>query len=175
MLLAEEFMKQAWSGVGDDEAEKETLDLRHDVINPILDELKLEMRNHRITLDNRLGRRSAETIPVKGSRIWLKSVFRNLVNNGIRHGGDGCTIVIDWRKQGAYCRLNVYNTGKPVPTESRSLLFARARKMRRSQGAKAGLGLGLSLSREIINHHGGNLLYEAKQNGSNFVVTLPQA
>jgi signal transduction histidine kinase len=112
---------------------------------------------------------------VKGSRIWLKSVFRNLVNNGIRHGGDGCTIVIDWRKQGAYCRLYVYNTGKPVPTESRSLLFARARKMRRSQGAKAGLGLGLSLSREIINHHGGNLLYEAKQNGSNFVVTLPQA
>lgn len=174
MVLVEEFMNNAWSGVGDDEAEQELLDLRHDVINPVLDELKLELRNHRITLDNRLSRRSAQVIPVKGNRFWLKSVFRNLVNNGIRHGGDNCSIVIDWRKQGAYCRLNVYNTGKPVPEEYRSLLFTKARKMRRSRSTSDGLGLGLSLSRDIINKHGGNISYEARQNGSNFVVTLPQ-
>lgn len=175
MQLVEEFMNNAWSGVGDEDAEQELLDLRHDVISPVLDELKLELRNHQITLDNRLSRRSAKVIPVKGSRFWLKSVFRNLVNNGIRHGGDGCIIVIDWRKQGAYCRLNVYNTGKPVPEEYRSMLFTKARKMRRSRGATEGMGLGLSLSRDIINKHGGNISYEARQNGSNFVVTLPQA
>ena len=36
------------------------------------------------------------------------------------------------------------------------------------------MGLGLYLSRDIVSKHGGDLLYEAKQNGSNFVVTLPQ-
>ncbi len=173
--LTEEFMANAFSSPGDGEMEKEMLDLRHDVVNPVLEELAAELRNHRISLDNRLSRQPAKVIPVKGSKVWLKSVFRNLVNNGIRHGGDGCTIVIDWQRQGNDCRLNVYNTGKPVPEEYRSLLFSKfARKMRRARGAGGGMGLGLSLSRDIITKHGGNIRYEPRQDGSNFVVTLPQ-
>ncbi len=172
--LTEEFMTKAFSCI-DDEMEKELLDLRHDVVNPVLEELTTEFRNHRINLDNRLDRQTAEVIPVKGSRVWLKSVFRNLVNNGIRHGGDGCTIVIDWQRQGNDCRLNVYNTGRPVPERHRSLLFANfTGKMRRAKKGGAGLGLGLSLSRDIIAKHGGDIRYEPKQDGSNFVVTLPQ-
>ena len=150
------------------------LDLRHDVINPVLEELATELRNHRITLENRLNLHSAEVIPVKGSNLWLKSVFRNLLNNGIRHGGDGCTIVIDWQKQGTNCRLEVYNTGEPVPEEYRTMLFSNnAGKMRRAKGG-GGLGLGLYLSQDIIAKHGGDIRYEARPNGSNFVVTLPQ-
>ncbi len=172
--LTEEFMTKAFSCLGNDDMEKEMLDLRRDVVTPVLDELTTELRNHRITLDNRLNGRAAETIPVKGSKVWLKSVFRNLINNGIRHGGDGCTIVVDWQKQGDNCRLNVYNSGKPVPEEIRSMLFANsAKKMRRAKGS-GGLGIGLYLSRDIISKHGGDLFYEPKQDGSNFVVTLPQ-
>jgi signal transduction histidine kinase len=175
ILLTEEFMNQAYAGVGDDDLGKEMLDLRHDVINPVLEELATELRNHQITLDNRLNLHSAEVIPVKGSNLWLKSVFRNLLNNGIRHGGDGCTIVLDWQKQGTDCRLNVYNTGEPVPEEYRTMLFSNnAAKMRRAKGDGGGMGLGLYLSQDIIAKHGGNLRYEARPNGSNFVVTLPQ-
>ena len=175
ILLTEEFMTKAFSGLGDGEMEKEMLDLRHDVVNPVLEELAAELRNHQINLDNRLSRQPAEVIPVKGSKVWLKSVFRNLVNNGIRHGGDGCTIVIDWQRQGNDCRLNVYNTGKPVPEEYRSLLFSNfAKKMRRAKGPGGGMGLGLYFSRDIITKHGGDILYEPRQDGSNFVVTLPQ-
>jgi signal transduction histidine kinase len=175
ILLSEEFMTNAFSGPGDGEMEKERLDLRHDVVNPVLEELAAELRNHQINLDNRLSRQPAEAIPVKGGKVWLKSVFRNLVNNGIRHGGDGCTIVIDWQRQGNDCRLNVYNTGKPVPEEHRSLLFSNfAKKMRRAKGPGGGMGLGLYFSRNIIAKHGGDMLYEPRQDGSNFVVTLPQ-
>ncbi len=173
--LTEEFMDKAFSQINDDEMEKEMLDLRHDVVNPVLKELTAELRNHHINLDNRLSRISSEAIPVKGSRVWLKSVFRNLVHNGIRHGGDGCTIVIDWQRQGNDCRLNVYNTGKPVPEERRSLLFSNfARKMRRAKGPGGGMGLGLYFSRDIITSYGGDIRYEPKQDGSNFVLTLPQ-
>jgi signal transduction histidine kinase len=175
ILLTEEFMSQAYAGVGDDDLGKERLDLRHDVINPVLEELATEFRNHRITLENRLNLYSAEVIPVKGSKLWLKSVFRNLLNNGIRHGGDGCTIVIDWQNQGTDCRLNVYNTGEPVPDEYRTMLFSNfAGKMRRAKGGGTGMGLGLYLSQDIIAKHGGDLCYEPRPHGSNFVVTLPQ-
>ncbi len=175
ILLTEEFMGKAFSRASDGYAEKERLDLRQDVVGPVLEELATELRNHRITLDNRLEHQPAETIPVQGSKVWLRSVFRNLVNNGIRHGGDGCTIVVAWQRQGKNCRLNVYNTGKPVPEERRAMLFSNFRKMRRAQGFGAGLGLGLYLSRDIVTKYGGDILYEPMQNGSNFVVTLPQA
>ncbi|MCX5892030.1 MAG: hybrid sensor histidine kinase/response regulator [Deltaproteobacteria bacterium] len=175
ILLTEEFMGKAFSSTGDGDMEKEMLDLRHDVIGPVLVELTGELRHHRITLDNRLNLQPAEAMPVKGSKVFLKSVFRNLVNNGIRHGGDGCTIVIDWQRQGQNCRLNVYNTGQPVPEARRAMLFSNVRKMRRAKGVGAGMGLGLYLSRDIITKHGGDIFYEPMQNGSNFVVTLPQA
>jgi signal transduction histidine kinase len=175
ILLTEEFMTKAFSCVGDDEMEKELLDLRQDVVNPVLEELSLELRSHKINLENRLGRRAVDVIPVKGSQVWLKSVFRNLVTNGIRHGGDGCTIIIDWQGQGNDCRLNVYNTGKPVPEGDRSMLFSNlGRKVGRARGDNTGMGLGLFYSRDIIAKHGGDLRYEPKQDGSNFVVTLPQ-
>jgi len=174
ICFTEEFMAKACPGAIDQEMEKEMLDLRHDVVDPVLEEIGVELRNHRINLDNRLERRPAAVIPVKGSKLELKSVFRNLINNAIRHGGAGCTIVIDWQKQGTNCRLNVHNTGKPVPEESRSMLFSNfAKKMRRAQGDGSGMGLGLYLSRDIVSRHGGDLRYEPRQDGSNFVVTLP--
>ena len=54
------------------------------------------------------------------------------------------------------------------------MLFSYAPGMRRSQKTRQGLGLGLSLSRDIIQNYGGDICYEAKGDGSNFVVTLPQ-
>jgi signal transduction histidine kinase len=36
-----------------------------------------------------------------------------------------------------------------------------------------GMGLGLSLVKKIIRKQGGDIWYEAKENGSNFVFTLP--
>src|SRR5208337_5398388 len=52
--FTEEFMAKAFSCAGDQEMEKEMLDLRHDVVTPVLEELGVELRNHRINLDNRL-------------------------------------------------------------------------------------------------------------------------
>jgi len=169
ILFSEEFMNQA---IANRDSAQEALDLQRDVVSPILEELAGELRHHRITLDNRLNQTPDGTIAVKGSKFWLKSVFRNLVNNGIRHGGPGCTMVIDWQKQGNQCRLNVYNTGKPVPEGDCSLLFSNFGKMRLAKGA--GMGFGLYLSRDIVTRHGGDLFYEPGPDGTNFVVTLPQ-
>jgi len=170
ILFTEEFLNQA---MANRDPEQEVLDLQRDVVSPILEELAGELRHHRITLVNRLNQTPGGTIAVKGSKFWLKSVFRNLINNGVRHGGHGCTIVIDWQKQGDHCRLYVYNTGKPVPEVDCSLLFSNFKKMRRAKSA--GMGLGLYLSRDIVSRHGGDLFYEPRRDGANFVVTLPQA
>jgi DNA-binding NarL/FixJ family response regulator len=150
------------------------LNLTEDIVEPVLAELAVEIQNHQITLVNRLHNQGAVKVPVRGSKLWLKSAFRNLINNGIKYGGRGCTIEVGCETQGATSRLTVYNTGQTVPEASRSLLFSPIRSMRPPKHRHQGLGLGLSLSRDIIQNYGGDIWYEAKKGGSNFVISLPQ-
>lgn len=172
--LTDEFLGKAMAPQWAGKRNEDLLDLRNDIVDPVLAELAPDLRDHRITLENRLTDRREGKIPVRGSKPWLKSIFRNLINNGIKYGGNGCTIVVDFETQGANCRLNVYNTGKTVPEAYRSMLFSNGPEMRRSKKRGSGLGLGLSLSRDILQNHGGDIWYEPRSDGSNFVVSLPQ-
>ncbi|MEJ2671188.1 MAG: hybrid sensor histidine kinase/response regulator [Deltaproteobacteria bacterium] len=172
--LTEEFLGKTLATTWPKARKREGYDLRKDIVEPVLAELASEIRDHRITLENRLPERLKGKIPVRGNKLWLKSVFRNLITNGIKYGGNGCTIVVDLETQGAHCRLNVYNTGKTIPEAHRSLLFSFEPEMRRSKKGLRGLGLGLPLSRDILQNHGGDMWYEPRSDGSNFVVSLPR-
>jgi signal transduction histidine kinase len=154
--------------------DRDVLNLTEDVVEPVLAELATEIQDHQISLVNRLPDQLGGKIPVRGSKLWLQCVFRNLINNGIKYGGRGCTIVVDFEMNGSNCRLNVSNTGKTVPEAYRAMLFSYGPGKRRSQKSRRGLGLGLSLSRDILQNQGGDIWYEPKSNGSNFVMTLPQ-
>jgi two-component system sensor histidine kinase/response regulator len=172
--LTDEFFGKALAAQWPGARKRDLLDLRKDIVEPVLAELATDLRDHQVTLENRLPARLESKIPVRGSKLWLKSVFRNLINNGIKYGGKGCTIVVDFETHGSNCQLNVYNTGETVPEAHRSMLFSYGTEMRRSKKGRGGLGVGLSLSRDILQNHGGDIWYEPKSDGSNFVVSLPQ-
>jgi signal transduction histidine kinase len=173
--LTEEFVDKAFTKTAQGELEREMLDLCRDIVDPVLEELAEEIRDHQVILENRLAF-YPEAISVKGSKLWLKSVFRNLLNNAINHGEPRGAVTIDWEKQGDGCRLNVYNSGQPVPEELRSILFSNLTpRLRQAHGNSAGLGLGLYLSRDLVASQGGDLWYEPKADGSNFVISLPNS
>jgi len=171
--LVEDYLGRSLADRRPGAREVEFLDVTEDIVEPVLAELAAEIRDQQITLVNRLPNQGESKVPVRGGRLWLKSVFRNLINNGIKHGGRGCTIVVDLETHGSACRLNVYNTGRTVPEASRSMLFSPIRSMRPPKNRSQGLGLGLSLSRDIIQNYGGDIWYEPKKGGSNFVMSLP--
>ncbi|MBM4302340.1 MAG: hybrid sensor histidine kinase/response regulator [Deltaproteobacteria bacterium] len=154
-------------------ADGDFLNLAEDVVEPVLAELAAEIQDHRITLVNRLHNHGKGKVPVKGGKLWLKGVFRNLINNGIKYGGRGCTIVVDLETQGSASRLNVYNTGPTVPEDCRAMLFSYGRSLPQSKKCSRGLGVGLSLSRDVIRNYGGDIWYEPKKGGANFVMSLP--
>lgn len=153
--------------------EKYEIDLRQEVIDSVLDELSNEIEAGGIIIDNKLGAIPSGTIVVNASKMWLKVVYRNLFKNAIKYGGHGCTIAFGYEDQGSLYRLNVYNTGRPIPEDKRSILFT---KFGRVEGGsdREGVGMGLFLTKEIIKRHGGDIWYEAKDNGSDFVFTLPK-
>jgi signal transduction histidine kinase len=172
--LSEEYLAQILSGNEDVVLGAEMLDLNNEIVEPILDEFSEEIQDHRIVIDNRLSAQPAATIPIKGSKLYLKSVFRNLLSNGIKHGGDGCTIVIDLEDRGANCCLQVFNSGRPVLEENQPVLFPGSRLAGKGGGARRqGLGLGLRLVKELIKEQGRDIWYEPKNDGSNYVITLP--
>jgi len=172
--MTEEYLSRAFSVNGDLETEDEPLDFKQDVINPILEELSQELREHCIRVEHRFDRMSMKRISIKANRISLKTVFRNLLKNAIKYGDPGGTIGIDLEDHGSFYRVNVYNSGNPIPEECRSKLFTKFLSLENNgNGGTDGMGLGLYLVKQIIRNHGGDIWYEAEEGGSNFVFTVP--
>ena len=172
----EEYLGRTFPINDDLEKDDKTWDLRRDFINPVLEELGAEIKDRHILVDNRLSPISAKEVLIKGNNFWLKIVFRNLLKNAMKYGDKGGTISIGFENNGSYCRVNVFNSGEPIPEEYRDKLFTKFMRFgnnNNGNGMLDGMGLGLYLIKTIVQKHGGDIWYEAKENGSNFVFTLP--
>lgn len=173
--MADDYLGKACCMDGGLLAECEPLHLVDDVLAVVQDELACETRANPVFLD-RLVAGVPAGAAVVASRLGMKIVYRNLIRNAVRHGGAGCAIVCGYEERDDHHRLNVYNTGTPIPPEDRDRLFAKFGTLGRP-GAPgcAGVGLGLYLVREVVRSHGGAIWYEARPAGSDFVFTLPKA
>ncbi|MBI5057141.1 MAG: PAS domain-containing sensor histidine kinase [Nitrospirae bacterium] len=147
--------------------EKEYLDLRQDIIDPTLDEFATEIEESRIRIDNRLGAIPGNKVIIKANARWIKIVYRNLIRNAIKYAASG-QIAFGFEDKGDHYRLNVYNSGPPVPEERRTNIFEKFESTDSS-------GLGLAICRNLIKKHGGDMWYENTwDNHPNFIFTVPK-
>ncbi len=147
---------------------KELLDLREDIIDPILGEFAQEIIQGDIQIDNRLGGIPGDKIIVSANKNWLAIVYRNLLSNAITYTGKGGVIAYGFEDAGKMYRLNVYNSGKPIPAEKKEAIFTMFESENHS-------GIGLPVCRELVRRHGGDLWCEQSPDGHpNFVFTLPK-
>jgi signal transduction histidine kinase len=171
--MTEEYLGRALSMDEEIESEEKILDLMQDVINPVLEELSPELKDHRLLIDNSF---TARRISIRAGWIWLKTIFRNLLKNAIKYGEKECMIALGFEDHGSSYQLNVYNSGEPIPAEYRDKLFSNfvhTGNRGEGNGHAEGMGLGLHLVKKIIQKQGGDIWYEAKKDGSNFVFTFP--
>ena len=174
--VTEEYLGRSFTVNNDLSTEVETLDLMKEVLIPVLKELSSELKGRHLMIDHRLHAMSNKPLSIRTNRIWLKMVFRNLLSNAVKYGDHEGMITIGFEDRSSCYRLNVYNSGKPVPEEYRKRLFTKSmgnvngRDGRKKAG---GAGLGLYLVNNVIRKLGGEICYEAKESGSNFVFTLP--
>jgi signal transduction histidine kinase len=149
--------------------EKEEFDLRQDIIDPLLSDLFLEIKEKNICIDSKMGEIPRDRILVKANKGWLGIVYRNLFSNAIKHIEQDGIIAFGFEDWGNFYRLNVYNDGPPVDPLNREKIFNILTSMSGSTG------LGLPISREIMRKHKGDLWYEETLDGHpNFVFTLPK-
>jgi two-component system sensor kinase FixL len=113
--------------------------------------------------------------PVTADRTQIEQVLLNLIRNGVDAMSDVAPaevkLVIRTRQAGRFLRIEVSDNGKGIPAEQMSQLFAPFFTTK-----PGGMGLGLSISRSIVENHGGQMEVESTVGrGSTFSFTLPAA
>ncbi len=97
----------------------------------------------------------------------IERALRNLIDNALRHGGEGHYLEIGLAgkqaRTGEEARVIVIwvkDRGKGVPSEERSRIFERFRQGDASR--REGLGLGLAIVREVADAHGARVRFDSE-------------
>lgn len=107
--------------------------------------------------------------------LRIGQVLDNLVSNAIKYSPDGGKVSISADADREWVRLSVTDTGMGMSSEDAARAFNRFfRAETARKAAIPGAGLGLSITRMIVERHGGTIACESGEGqGSTFTVTLP--
>jgi len=126
-------------------------------------------RRHRLTF-------RAESVIVNADPTRLAQIITNMLDNALKFTPSGGAVDVDVLREGQEAVLRVSDTGIGISPEILPKvfeLFAQAEQPR--DRAAAGLGIGLTLSRRLVEMHGGSIVAssEGPGRGAQFTVRLP--
>jgi signal transduction histidine kinase len=169
-LRASDVIRNVRSLVRPREMQMRELDL-HELTSDVLRLAEAEGRRRGVQLETDL----ASDLPaVLGDRVWLEQLLLNLVMNGMDAmselpvGQRRLELRAD-RNGGSFVEVSVTDAGHGIPEDLLPRLFNSFVTTR-----EQGMGFGLSISRSIIEAHGGRIWAENNSGaGATFRFTLP--
>lgn len=153
--------------------ERTALDLRRVVLETVEDhEAEIRARRQALVLEY-----SAETLWVHGDATRVEQIVGNLLENSSKYSPEGARIHVALSREQDLAVLRVRDNGDGISAEDLPHIFEPYFRgggcARIPRGS--GLGLGLTLTRRLVQLHGGTI--EAKSRGagcgSEFTVALP--
>lgn len=169
--LVEDLLDLAKLDTGEVEFDRQPVDLRP-LIRNVLERMSLPASEKHVELLDRLP--PMPTVVGDGDR--LAQVFTNLVDNAIKHTPPSGQVILRADASPGWVSIHVEDTGPGIPPDELARIFERFYQLdkARAGGTDRGVGLGLSISRQILQAHGGELTAESEQGrGSRFTVKLP--
>ncbi|HEV2011310.1 MAG TPA: ATP-binding protein, partial [Candidatus Limnocylindria bacterium] len=105
----------------------------------------------------------------------LKQVVVNLLANAVKFTPDGGTVSLRAARENGEVRLAVHDTGIGIAPEDQQRIFEEFQQAtHQTEKSREGTGLGLSLSKRMVELHGGTISVDsAPGKGSTFTVALP--
>lgn len=89
-------------------------------------------------------------------KSWIIEAVGNLVKNALDHTGKGGVIRIEWKAFNSFVQITVRDNGSGIDPEDLYHIFKRFYRSRYSKDTQ-GIGLGLSLTKAIVEIHGGTI------------------
>ena len=148
--------------------QRESVDLR-EVVREMILLLRSETSHYSISIQTHI----ASDLPkVMADRVQLQQVFMNLMMNGIdamKHTNGERELTITSRQEEDEVLVSVSDTGMGLPPRIADRIFDAFFTTK-----EHGTGMGLSISRSIVESHGGRLwVVENSSRGASFCFTLP--
>jgi PAS domain S-box-containing protein len=151
-------------------ARVEAVDVNN-VVQQVLDLVQSQFRRHGIAVRTELA---SELPNIQGDPVQLQQVLLNLMVNAIeataaRHDGDRQVAVVTERHPPAEVTVRVHDSGVGIDSVALERIFKPFYTSK-----PTGMGMGLSISRTIIEAHGGRLWAEQNQGyGATFLFSIP--
>jgi len=145
------------------------------------EELEFIIGNNQVLFDRndiKIINRIKDQIFVFADKIRLDEVFNNLITNAIKYSPDkGGKIYIDAKEDKERFTISIKDTGLGMDSEQIELVFDEFYKVDDSRHELDSSGLGLTITKKIIEKHGGKIWVESEGTGkgSTFYFTLKKS
>lgn len=131
----------------------------------------VEAADHKLTVNL-----PPEQVFVEADLTRLAQVFANLLNNAAKYTNRGGNICLTARRMEGEVVVSVIDDGIGIPRSMLSQVFEMFAQVDRSlEKSHGGLGIGLSITKRLVEMHGGRVEVNSDGHGagSEFVVCLP--
>ncbi len=116
-----------------------------------------------------------QALPLHADPLRLQQVLRNLLANAIKFSPQGTRLQVLAEEHGELLRVSVLDQGPGVPEAELERIFDAFTQSSRTQDGSGGTGLGLTISRKIVEAHGGRLWAQNRaEGGACFRLELPR-
>jgi signal transduction histidine kinase len=149
---------------------KKTADLAG-VIHQVAKQLEMELTKKDIDLVMELQ----EHLFIRLDAEKFKQVLLNILSNAIRHTPEHGEIGINVIKDPGMGKvvLRIWDTGCGIDKENLPYIFERFYKADKSRGQAHGAGIGLTISKHIVEAHGGSIAAESEVGkGTTMIITM---
>ena len=146
------------------------------LLESILREWEERFETAGVALRREVALRHSATIYADPDR--LAQVLGNLLSNALRHTPPGGSVTVSEATHGSAVEIAVTDDGEGFTAEDRSRLFERFFRADSSRTREnSGSGIGLTISRALVDAHGGTMsaASEGPGRGATFTIRLPRA
>lgn len=111
---------------------------------------------------------------VRGDETRLMQVLTNMLSNAVKFSNEGGKVRTGYQKLGERVRIYVQDRGVGIPDAAHEKVFEKFSQVDGSdQRSVGGTGLGMSISKQIVEQHGGTIDYiSVLGEGTTFFVDL---
>lgn len=114
-----------------------------------------------------------EPIPLYFEKDKMEKILINLISNAFKYTPEFGTVSLAIKQEDNNVVISISDTGIGISPDQLQLIFNRFYQGK-NKGARSGTGIGLSLTKELVEMHGGKIEVTSKQGqGTQFDVTLP--
>ena len=114
---------------------------------------------------------------VGADRPRLSQALSNVLSNAIKHSSEASTVSVNLLANEELAQITIEDRGDGIPEGNEDVVFGVFSQLDSSDTRKtSGTGMGLSISKMIVERHGGKIGYESRLgHGTTFTIELPIA